>query len=336
MDFEAALVDTAVMPVQSVDDFCVLFQRPKKRMLLILLAAALFAIYWTSNIWLTLIDTFNLYAAGDDIYNFINLEKLQIGGTPVEIPRIIHRMWPNDEFLKQDNLEITSNFNRCIDLYRKRSQSWTTVLWTDHSIREWLQTHYPQFISTFDAYPFQIQRVDAARYFILYHYGGVYMDMDIGCYRTKDIGDLVDYMEASGKLVALPQTDPVGLSNDVMFASKNSAFFREAIDALPTKNRWFGIHYLTVLYSTGSLFLSLLYYNQKPLERRQIAIIPPRLYAESGTRYFRHLPGSTWHGKDQWIVRHWFVLAIILFLIMLLLLWNRRPLRFRRKQSKLK
>ena len=352
MDFEAALVDTAtaVMPVQSkhlgVENNRNIpkevFQRPKRqhRMLRILLSATLFAIYWTFNIWLTLIDTFNLYAAGDDIYNFIHLEKLQIQieNTPVEIPRIIHRMWPNDEFLKQDNLEITSNFNRCIDLYRKRSESWTTVLWTDHSIREWLQTHYPQFISTFDAYPFQIQRVDAARYFILYHYGGVYMDMDIGCYRTKDIGDLVDYMEASGKLVALPQTDPVGLSNDVMFASKNSTFFREAIDALPTKNRWFGIHYLTVLYSTGSLFLSLLYYNQKPLERRQIAIIPPRLYTERETRYFRHLPGSTWHGKDQWIVRHWFVLvlAIILFLIMLLLLWNRRPLRFRRKQSKLK
>ena len=52
-----------------------------------------------------------------------------------------------------------------------------------------------------------------------------------------------------------------------------------AIDALPTKNRWFGIHYLTVLYSTGSSFLSLLYY-QKPLERRQNAIIPPRLYTE--------------------------------------------------------
>eukprot|EP00984_Skeletonema_dohrnii_P026333 scaffold15683_cov71-Skeletonema_dohrnii-CCMP3373.AAC.4 len=95
--------------------------RPKRKRL-ILLFATLFAIYWTSDIWLTLIDTFNLYAAGDDIYNFINLEKLQIqiGNTPVEIPRIIHRMWPNDEFLKQDNLEITSSFNRCIDLYRKR------------------------------------------------------------------------------------------------------------------------------------------------------------------------------------------------------------------------
>ena len=163
------------------------------------------------------------------------------------------------------------------------------------------------------------------------------MDMDVGCFKTKDIGDLVHYIEASGKQVSLPKTDPVGLSNDIMIASKNSSFFEKAITSLPTKNRWFGIHYLTVLYSTGSLFVSLLYFKQKPLEQRQIAIIPPRLYTRKGTRYFRHLHGSTWHGKDQWIVQNWFAFLIILFCIVLLLLWIRlRPLRFRRKQSKLK
>ena len=165
------------------------------------------------------------------------------------------------------------------------------------------------------------------------------MDMDIGCFKTKDVGDIVTYMESSGKQVALPETDPFGLSNDVMIASKHSQFFQKAIEALPTKNRWFGIHYFTVLYSTGSLFLSLLFFNLKPLERRQIAIIPPKLYSKRGTRYFRHLHGSTWHGKDQWIVRHWLAFALVLcfIVLLLLLLWIRlRPLRIRKKQSKLK
>lgn len=334
-DIEAAQIDTPTSTYKVKAKKFLEVKRPKRRLMRLMLLPTFVFLYWTSFFWIALIDTLKLYSAGNNIYDAINLDETpQKRNATIEFPRLIHRMWPNDEFLKQDNTEITRNFNRCIDLHK---ENFTTILWTDVSIKNWMQSHYPQFISTlFDAYPFQIQRVDAARYFILYHHGGVYMDMDIGCFKTKDIGDLVTYMEASGKQVALPQTDPVGLSNDVMFAKKNSQFFKKAIDALPTKNRWFGIHYLTVLYSTGSLYLSLLYFNQKPLERKQIAIIPPRLYSKRGTRYFLHFHGSTWHGKDQWIVRNWFAFLIILFFILLLLLWVRlRPI-IRRKQSKLK
>lgn len=37
---------------------------------------------------------------------------------------------------------------------------------------------YPWFLDTFDGYPFPIQRADAIRYFVLAHYGGVYLDLD--------------------------------------------------------------------------------------------------------------------------------------------------------------
>jgi mannosyltransferase OCH1-like enzyme len=33
----------------------------------------------------------------------------------------------------------------------------------------------------FNSYPFPISKTDAGRYFLLYHYGGVYSDLDIGC-----------------------------------------------------------------------------------------------------------------------------------------------------------
>lgn len=111
------------------------------------------------------------------------------------------------------------------------------------------------------------------------------MDMDIGCFTSKDIGDIINYMEATGKTVALPQTEPLGLSNDVMLSSANSTFFKEAIGALPAESKWFGIHYLTVLYSTGSLFLSAVLQSE--------ATRP--LYTEKGMRYFRHLHVA-WQG----------------------------------------
>jgi hypothetical protein len=51
-------------------------------------------------------------------------------------------------------------------------------LWTDEKSREFIATEYPWFIDTFDNYPHPIQRADAIRYFVLAHFGGVYLDLD--------------------------------------------------------------------------------------------------------------------------------------------------------------
>lgn len=40
------------------------------------------------------------------------------------------------------------------------------------------QKHYPWFLPTYVAYPYSIQRVDVLRYFLLHHYGGIYIDLD--------------------------------------------------------------------------------------------------------------------------------------------------------------
>lgn len=37
---------------------------------------------------------------------------------------------------------------------------------------------YPWFLETFDGYEFPIQRADAIRYFVLAHFGGIYIDLD--------------------------------------------------------------------------------------------------------------------------------------------------------------
>lgn len=39
-------------------------------------------------------------------------------------------------------------------------------------------SRYPWFLETFDSYPYPIQRADAIRYFVLHHFGGIYIDLD--------------------------------------------------------------------------------------------------------------------------------------------------------------
>lgn len=44
--------------------------------------------------------------------------------------------------------------------------------------RTFLEDEFPWFVSTYDGYKFPIQRVDVMRYFLIRHYGGIYLDMD--------------------------------------------------------------------------------------------------------------------------------------------------------------
>jgi mannosyltransferase OCH1-like enzyme len=127
-------------------------------------------------------------------------------------------------------------------------------------------------------------------------------------------------MERGGKVALAPATEPLGLSNDVLVAARGSPFFKELTDGLPAKHAWYGAPYLTVLYSTGPMFVSLQYLRLSTAERSKIVILPPALYRKGETRYFNHLRGSTWHGSDvhtvhaivhsiQWIIEKKYMIA---------------------------
>lgn len=177
------------------------------------------------------------------------------------------------------------------------------MLWTDASSREFIATEYPWFLDTFDGYTYPIQRADAIRYFILYHYGGVYMDLDIGCQRPMD--SLLTFP------VILPRTIPVGVSNDLMFAEKNHPFMAQVIRNLIAFDLSWVLNYPTVMFSTGPMFLSTQYgswTSSHPATEEnpggEVRILPKSLYGknaqpeEAPHTFFSHYYGSSWHADD--------------------------------------
>lgn len=177
------------------------------------------------------------------------------------------------------------------------------MLWTDASAREFIAEHYNWFLDTFDGYTYTIQRADAIRYFILYHFGGVYLDLDVGCERPLD--PLLTYP------VILPRTIPVGVSNDLMFAEKGHPFMAQTIHNLITFDHSWVLNYPTVMFSTGPMFLSAqygLYTSSHPftpqLPGGDVRILPKALYGknakpeEAPHTFFAHYYGSSWHADD--------------------------------------
>src|SRR5688572_47525 len=94
------------------------------------------------------------------------------------IPRVLHQTW-KDAAVPAEWSEFQSS-------WRRHHPDWAYRLWTDEDLLRFVETRFPHFIATYTAYSYQIQRVDAARYLILFHEGGVYADLDMECLRPVD------------------------------------------------------------------------------------------------------------------------------------------------------
>lgn len=174
------------------------------------------------------------------------------------------------------------------------------MLWTDTGSREFIAEHYSWFLEIFDGYKYNIQRADAIRYFVLHHYGGIYMDLDIGCLRPMD--PLLVYP------VILAKTIPVGVSNDLMFSAKQHPFMEQTIHNLATFDHSWVLNYPTVMFSTGPMFVSAqygIYTSAHPnTASTDIRILPKSLYGknakegEAPNSFFSHFYGSSWHADD--------------------------------------
>lgn len=157
---------------------------------------------------------------------------------------------------------------------------------------------------------FTIQRADAIRYFVLHKYGGIYMDLDIGC--RAHPGPLLHFESI------LPLTKPVGVSNDLMFSAPKTPFMDLVINSLETFNHeWLFMPYPTVMFSTGPMFISAIYSmwgrilqrgmgidpSQSHLYQR-VRILPKSLYGknilpeDAPHSFYWHYYGSSWHAGD--------------------------------------
>lgn len=66
----------------------------------------------------------------------------------------------------------------------KHHPDWEYRLWTDEDNRNLIKENYGEFLYLYDSFWRNIQRADAIRYFILYKFGGLYVDLDFECFKN--------------------------------------------------------------------------------------------------------------------------------------------------------
>ena len=93
--------------------------------------------------------------------------------------KIIHQTWVDSNIPKH---------------YQKNSKSWLNIhtdweykLWLDSDIKIFIKDKYPQYLTLYNNFKHKIQRVDFAKYLIIFEYGGLYVDMDVKCFKSINL-----------------------------------------------------------------------------------------------------------------------------------------------------
>jgi hypothetical protein len=221
------------------------------------------------------------------------------------IPKIIHQIMPSDKN------RWHSLWEPCSESWRKQFSGFTFMYWKDDELHTFIEKEYPQFYDTFKSFPFNIMRIDFARYCILHKYGGIYADMDMFCYKNF-------YEVLSDYDMFLPQsTTPGCLVENSMIATKpNLEFF---IDCAISSEKTFNINkhidaegifdnksaycsYVTNI--TGINLLSNVYDYFKDDQSLKIGLLDFNLFLGDRNHYSpklftRHMCSDSWGGFDR-------------------------------------
>jgi mannosyltransferase OCH1-like enzyme len=88
-----------------------------------------------------------------------------------EIPKIIIQTW-------KDNM-IPDKYKAEIDTIKKLNPTYEYYFFTDDDIEVFFKENYEDYYKTYEKLPIKIQKIDFFRYVAVYHYGGIYLDLDM-------------------------------------------------------------------------------------------------------------------------------------------------------------
>lgn len=172
----------------------------------------------------------------NNVFNYYLLkEKLQF------IPKIIHQTWKTNF--------LPDCYDRWSTHIKEMHPDWKYILWTDEDNRNFIKENYSWFLDIYDTYDKNIKKVDAVRYFLLYHYGGIYIDMDMTTIKRLD--DLILNKKNCIFGYQLKNKDLKGsVANAFMISPPKHPFFKTLIlDLKTTKEK-------PVLEATGPSYLT--------------------------------------------------------------------------------
>jgi hypothetical protein len=181
------------------------------------------------------------------------------------IPKIIHQTWKTDQ--------IPCEWKAFAQSWRHHHPDWEYRLWSNTDGADFVEQFYPEFKETYIAYPYDIQRADAIRYLVIYHYGGIYADLDFECLQSFEVwrNNTQVIIGFEPEQHAHEHLKEEFLCNALFAAPSGSEFLRRVIDFLVTDETK-ALTHNDVVRTTGPLMLQEVYEKH---EKQGVHAQPP-------------------------------------------------------------
>lgn len=237
------------------------------------------------------------------------------------IPKIIHQIYWD---FSGNNKPIPDKWIKYSKILKKNNPNWAYKLWNYESCLHLLKKYYPWFLETYNGYEYPIQKVDSIRPFILYHYGGIYFDMDFVC-----IKNISEYFNKKG--IYILESSTRGLANGLMASSKKHPFWKIVIIEMMkhNKKKLYHIHHTFIMNTTGPYLITRCYKKYKK-QNNDIYILSKNLFnpcdiCSNKCKISKNvicytITEKTWFKLDSKIVNYIYCnIKIIIFIIILIL-----------------
>ena len=230
-------------------------------------------------------------------------------------PKIAHLSWKTEV--------LPAHWAPSLASWRRLHPEWEVILWTDTTLREFMESVFPDRLALYDSFKYNIQRVDMARYCLLEHHGGVWCDLDIEPVVNLEAVLLLYYNMGARVLIsesAVVHRENKNLTNAFMASVPRHPFWSAVYEVLkhPYKHaQWWkkvvgaSKHYKIIFTSgPGIVNTACKLFQADKLAHEVVAL--PRAFlqfsphwearpAEAQGAVARILKGQSWHSLDSTI-----------------------------------
>jgi mannosyltransferase OCH1-like enzyme len=142
------------------------------------------------------------------------------------IPQIIHQTYKNHN--------LPETYKMCQTEIKRLHPDFEYRFYTDKDMDRLMKTEFSEYYDKFNELPRIIMKIDMFRYFLMYKYGGLYIDMDYLMFKPFDL---------LNKKVVIPcnreneNGEPICLGNCIFASQPNHPYWKFLMDTLFTIDR---------------------------------------------------------------------------------------------------
>lgn len=250
-----------------------------------------------------------------------------IGDYQIIFPKIIHQIW-----FQGKNI-IPSKYIPKINKIKEFHPSWKYIVWDDKSIKELMMVN-KNWLDTYHHFRYLHQKVDFAKYVILYQIGGVYLDMDVEIlkpldmllHKNNEFNIIVSRINLNSFESLLCCGRKICINNGIIISKPGESVLEKIINhiiQMPVCSKW-STKYICINYTTGpnmfsKLILDNIHDKIKILEPEYLEPMILGIGEITDNTYTVHEHDGTWYSSIFKNIGIFYLRHKLLTLLMILL-----------------